>query len=809
MSAGPRRRGWPGWLRAHGMRVSVRALLRSPGYTTACILLIAGGIGATAATFGTIRAAVLRPPPLPRPQELVAIQNVDIDYNLGLNVRQVYANVKEVARLNVFASVAAQAVGAMNLGGGGFAQRVPVAYVSGDYFRTMGVAPLAGRTFMPGEATAGGDWHVAVLSHRLWMQRFAGALSVVGNTIMLNGHTYRVIGIMPTEFVFPSAPALWLPLPLPISNTSVFEAFGNFIPTETIARLRPGVSLAAANLAVARLEQQYATWSYMADSAGALVRPLQGSLMTASSRHALLTIGLAALLVLVLSTLNFAGLLTARTVRRLPDLRVRRMLGASRGDVTRAVAVEALLLAVAGAAGGIVVAWGSMPMLGRLLPPRVLAVDRPSVDPTIMLVAIGASLLVAAAVTLVFAGVAGGRIMDIRGATRHRTRLGLGWRAGEWFGGLQIALAVLLVTGAVALARRVYQLATVDTGMNLDGVMAGSVTLTRASYESNTAIATFVTQTITSLLRAPGVQGAAAVNILPIAGRGGFGETIVRADAPADSARPLRYAVTPGYFRTMGIPLLAGRDFRWSEPQPTGVILNQLAARTLWHGASAVGHQVLIGKVPHTILGVVGDVRTRQLATAPRAQMYVPFGASYTTSVNLVARGSLSKSVTAARIRDAVRQVDAQQPVSNIQDMETLVLRTVAGQRSAGILLAGFGLIALCIASVGVYALTTYRVVAQRREIAVRVALGATPSGAVLRVLRRVAIWSSAGLAAGVLATLGMARILSGLLPDAPTAGPGSLMVALGVLFSAVAIAAVIPASRGARADPMEAFRSE
>jgi putative ABC transport system permease protein len=807
-----RGRSWAGLALSHDLRAIIRALVRSPVYAGSSVLLIAVGIGATAATYGAIQAAVLRQLPLPAPQELVAVQNVDIAYNLGIDVPRPRAVLQELARLDVFSGVAADAVGAMNLGGGGEggeAERVSVAYVSSDYFHAIGVAPLAGRAFTADEGRAGGDWHVAMLSHRLWMRRFAGSRNAVGGKITLNGHTYRVIGVMPQDFTFPSAPALWLPLPLPISNLEVFEAFGNFIPIEMVARLRRGVSLRSANLAVAKLERGYPTWSFMSDSAAVLVRPLQESMMTAKSRHALLGIGVAASLVLLVATANFAGLLVAHTIGRLPDLRVRVMLGASRGHITRMVGVEALLLGLAGAVGGILVARGCLPILNSILPPQVLAVARPKLDPTLILLAIAMSMLVAAIVTLAFARAFGWGGVEKRYTIQGRASPGLTWRVGEWIGGFQIALALLLVTGAGVLGQRVYQLTTVDTGMNLDGVVAGGLTLTRAGYESQTAIATFVMQAVTTLSKAPGVQSAAAVDILPIAGHGGLAEAITPLDAPADTLIPRRYAVTPGYFRAMGIPLLSGRDFTWTDPPSAGVILNALAAHLLWPGKSAVGQQILIGKDPHAVVGVVGDVRTRHLSEVPRAQIYVPFAAAYGASLSIVARGGLSRSVMASRIRDAVRSVDRQQPVSGIENVATLVQGTIAGQRSAGILLAAFGLIALIVATVGVYALTVYRVVAQRREVAIRVALGATPWAMLWRILGRAAVSGAAGLALGVVATLSAARFVSGLIPDAPNVGYSDLVAALLVLFAAVMIAALVPALRGLRTDPMAAFRSE
>lgn len=809
MNPGHRGRRWAGFALSNEFRLAIRALARSPVYAGSSVLLIALGIGATAATYGAIHTAVLRPLLLPAPQELVAVQNVDIPYNLGMNFPRPRADLQELAGLDVFSGVAADAVGAMNLGGGGEAERVSVAYVSSDYFQAMGVAPVAGRTFTADEGTAGGDWHVAVLSYQLWIQRFGGSNGAVGGRITLNGHTYRVIGVMPRDFTFPAAPALWLPLPLPISNFDIFEAFGNFIPIEIVARLRRGVSLRSANLAVARLERGYPTWSYMSDSAAVLVQPLQGSMMTARSRHALLGIGVAAVLVLVLATANFAALLAARTIRRLPDLRVRVMLGASRAHITRMVGMEALLLGVTGALGGILVARGCLPILDSILPPGLLAVARPTVDPTLIFLAVGMSVLVAAIVTVAFARAFGRGGVAMRHTIPDRTSPGLTWRAGEWLGGFQVALALLLVTGASVLGRRVYHLTTMNTGMSLDGVVAGGLSLTRADYGSAAAIATFVTRAVTTLSNAPGVQSAAAVDILPIAGHGGLAEAITPLDSPVDTVMARRYAVTPGYFRSMRIPLLAGRDFTWTETPAAGVILNALAARLLWPGKSAVGQQVLIGKRPRTVVGVVGDVRTRRLSEVPQPQMYVPFAAAASASLSIVARGGLSRAVIAHRIRDAVRAVDRGQPVSGIQNVETMVQGTIAGQRSAGLLLAAFGLIALIIATIGVYALTTYRVVARRREIAVRMALGATPAAVLWRTLGRAAMSGGAGLVLGSVATLGAAHLVSGLVPGAPSVGYADLVVALVVLFAAVMAAALVPAMRGVRTDPMAVFRSE
>lgn len=791
------------------VRVTLRALRRAPAYAASAALLMTIGIGATTATYSVIDAAVLRPLPLPAPQRLVTIENTDIAYDVGPRRIKPRAYVSDLQQLGVFSAVGAMASGALNVSGAGEASRASVAYVTTDFFRVMGRTPMLGRAFTLGEGTNGGDWHVAILSHRFWMQRFGGSRGVLGRSITLNDHRYRVIGVMPADFTVPSFPDLWLPFPLPISSSQVFEAFGMFIPTQTVARLRPGVSVRAANDAVARLERGFPTWSYMADSARVLVEPMQSALVSAKLRDAVVALGAAAAFILVLASLNLAGLLSARGMRRGQELAVRIVLGASRADIVHLFLVEALLLSVAGAAGGVVVALLSMPTLDALLPPQLLAIARPTLDLRLLLFAIGVSVLVTTVVTVSFGGRVGREPALGTGMRGQPVRMRRAVAVRGLFSAVQIGLALVLVTAAALMVRTFHDLATVDTGMDLTGATVAHVSLSPAVYSSGDAVATFVQRTLGRLDGSRGIESAGAVNALPIAGPQPFAEAVTTPSASADTLLPLTYAVTPGYFRSLGIPLVAGRDLRWADQPHGALVVNAAAAKRLWPDRTAVGEQLSMDGRLREVVGVVGNVRTQRLSEQARPQVYVPFAEAPARTVNIVARSGLPLSVVVSRIRDAVRGVDPDQPVYGAERVDALVVATISDERSAGVLLTTFGVIALVLATIGVYGVTAYGTQGRRREFAIRVAVGARSSDVLVRIVRRTLMLGVCGIALGVAMAIGVQRLLASSIQGIPSIGVRELGAPIVALLAAVLLASVGPTIRAVRADPMDAFRSD
>ncbi len=789
--------------------VTLRALRRSPVYVASAVLLMTIGIGAMTATYSVIDAALLRPLPLPTPQRLVTIENIDIPYDFGARFPKPRAYVSDLQELGVFTAVAVDASGALNLGGLGDASRASVAYVTTGFFRAMGRGPILGRAFTSLEGTDGGNWHVAVLSHRFWMQRFGGSGRVLGQSFTLNDHEYRVVGVMPSDFTFPSAPDLWLPFPLPISNSEVFEAFGRYIPTHTVARLRPGVSVRAADEAVAHLENEYPTWSYMADSAHVLVKPMQSALLSRNLRGAVVALGAAAALVLLLASLNLAGLLSARGMRRRQELGVRIALGASRADLVRLYLVEALLLSVAGAAGGILVARYSMPTLDALLPPQLLAIARPTLDLRLLGFAIGVSVLVTAVVTVGFAGRVRSEPAFGFGRSSRPMRIRRAVAARGLLSTIQIGLALVLVTAAALMVRTFHSLESVDTGMDLTGAAVGQVSLPPSAYPSGSAVAAFVQGTVTRLDRAPGMHSAGAVDVLPIAGHGEFAEALTAAGAPADTLLPLMYAVTPGYFKSLGIPLVAGRDFRWSDQPYGAIVVNATVAKRLWPNDSPIGQEVSMGGRVRDVVGVVGNVRTQRVSEEARPQVYVPFAEVPARTVSIVVRSGLPLSASASRIRDAVRAMDPEQPVYGVHWVEALVVATISDERSAGLLLTAFGAIALLLATIGVYGTTAYGMEGRRREFAIRVAVGATPSNVLVRIVRRTLILGLCGVGLGVAMAIAAQRALSGLIHGIPPLDAGEVAAVIVALLTAVLVASIHPTIRAVRAHPMDAFRSD
>ena len=387
------------------VRSELRALRRSPGFTLSSVLLLAIGIGANAAVYSLLNAALLRPLPFRAPEQLVTVDNVDLPYDFGGRRYKPRAYLSDLNQLTIFDGVSAHAVGALNFGGEGGSLRVSIAYVTVDFFRTLGRFPFMGRGFRAEDGSSGGNPHVAVLSHRIWQQEFGGARSAIGRPVVLNERQYRVIGVMPPEFNYPSNPDIWLPIAVPITNNEIFDAFKLYVPLTVIGRLRPGVSVGAANQAVARLERAYPTWSFVDDSgAQRIVRPLRASLVGGSTRHALSVLMVAAAFVLGVACVNLAGLFSVRAVARYHDLSIRWLLGASSARLLQQTLTEAILLGLMGTACALLVAKFGMSVLGSLLPRDLSAVSPPSLDARVTCFAAAAAILSVAAVGLFSSG---------------------------------------------------------------------------------------------------------------------------------------------------------------------------------------------------------------------------------------------------------------------------------------------------------------------------------------------------------------------------------------------------------------------
>ena len=791
------------------LRYAARNLAKNPGFTLVAVLTLALGIGANTAVYSAIDAAFFRPLPFPEPERLVRLRGVIVPFaETGTPRGPTPVPLTDVYAIrDVFSRSAAYATGAWNLGTGVEPLRVAVTFATTEFFETLGRQALLGRTFAP-EETRGSGSGVTVLSHRLWRSQFGGDPAMVGRTVTLNEASYEVVGVMPEDFRFPAEAQLWVPLPVPYPATLI-SAFRNFLPSTVIARLGAGVTLPHAVERLQALREAQSSSEPPADP----VTPLQRSLV-GDRRSALALLMASAGLVLLIACANVANLLLSKASVRHRDMAMCAVLGATRGRILRQLLVESLMLAFVGAALGVVLARVGLPVLAALLPPDLTGLAPAQLDPRVLAFTLGLAALTAVVFGLWPAiGASRTNVGEAlksaggRPSTRTSGRLKSGLVVAE------LALACLLVVSAGLMLSSLRALVTSDVGMRIDAVATARLTLPDGTYSSRTSRAEFVRSVLAQLQIAPGVEEAAAINTLPFAQDGGIRLSVMVEGGPEDP-RQAPFApylmVSPGYFRTMGIPLLSGRDLTWADDETRSVaVINRTLARRLWPGEDALGKRFVLAAGPDiTVVGLIDDARTDRLDTEILPQVYLPMQERPQNYLSFVARGP-DVDALLGHVRTAVRAVDPSIPIYAAQPMQAVVGETVAPQRTNTLLISAFGALALCLAAVGIYGVLAYSVTQRTREIGVRMALGAHRPDVLALVLRQGLALSALGIGLGLAGAAATTRYLQAMLFEVTPLDP-TTFVAVALLFAAVALlASYIPARRATKVDPLVALRYE
>ncbi|HXK12019.1 MAG TPA: ABC transporter permease [Vicinamibacteria bacterium] len=803
----------------HGWRV----LLRNPGPAVGAALCLAVGIGGTTSVFSVADAVLLRPFPFRDEGRLALLWQRDAHGNATVEVS--YPNFLDWRReSHGFQELAA--MGSVNwscrLTGRGEPASLPCAAVSANFFSTLGVQALLGRTFRLEEDGAGAA-RVAVLSHRLWRDRFGADPALVGQTLTLNGLPFSVVGVMPGEFDFPRGALLWTPVGPELAAVSRKYALDSRAERGlgvlfVVGRVRPDVPFERAREELKGIVRRLALADWGTEDADVVLTPLVDSIL-GRTRAALWALCGAAGLVLLLAVSNVASLLLALGIDRRREAAVRLALGASTRRVVRQLLTEGSLLVALGGAGGLFLAFGATRALVALSPGDVPRLEHVAVDPRVLaftlLVSILATLLVGLAPALQAATVAplaslreGGRSVSLGAGSR---------RLGDALSVAQLALAVVLLVGGGLMARSFWRLRHVDPGFDPTGLLAVNVALPDSDYPDllrKTALHEALLSRVRSL---PGVAAAGAVYRRPLLGEIGSDVGVRPEGAASGDRRPFANAevVTPGTFRAMGIPLRRGRDFTdrdAADAQPVAIVSEGLA-RLLWPGQDPIGRRLLTETVssrdapPKTVVGVVGDVRYRGLQTA-RPDLYTPLRQSTDPVNDLMVRAGPDPMALAPAIRREVHALDGSLVVE-VYGMDRVVARELAPWRFDMIVLGALGAIGLVLATVGVYAVVSYGVARRTHEIGVRMALGAGRRDVMRPVVGHgllLAVW---GLGIGAAAALGAARLTASLLfgvsaHDAPTFLGVSLL-----LGGVAALAAWLPARRAAAVDPVTALRHE
>lgn len=803
------------------LRHAVRSLTRTPGLALLVTLILALGIGGTAVIFGVVNAVLIRPLPYPHSEQLARAYSIFRLHGNALGVASPPDFVDWRARNHSFGELAATTSGAVALTGEGPAEQVPAAQVTGGFFAVMGVAPALGRGLTPADDSVGGP-AVAVLSDGLWRRRFGGASDVIGRAIRIGGNAYQVAGVMPPGFDYPDGSDLWLPLRFS-SRDLATQRGAHYL--DVVGRLRPGMSVAGAAEDLAAIERQLGVEYPTSDAnKGATVSSLRTALV-GDIRRPLLVVLAAMALVLLIACINVAGLLVVRSMSREREYAVRAALGAGRGRLVCALLVDGAVLALVGGVAGLLLASWGISIVARYPGAGIPFLREARLDPIVILVTLGATLLTAAISGLLpaFHG-SSLRALAARLKGDGRTSTGGRGRTRNILVILQTAVAVVLLAGAGLLFRSLDNLRHVQLGFDPSHLLTFTVSLPSGRYSTPERVSGFEQQVTDRLRALPGVRSAGAIFGLPLTGFA-YGITPLSRDGIMLGAQDQEQLavqvriVTPDLFRTMAIGITAGRAFTDADRlgTPQVMIVNQAAARLLWPGTDPLGHRLFISThyagpdvVPGgEVVGVVGDIRDRGLRSAGAPTVYLPLAQNPTRFLAFAIKAAGDPILLATPARAALQAVDPDLPPFRVRTMDQLVADDLAQPRLYAALLITFAAMALTLAGSGLYGVLAQSVVQRSREIGVRRALGATARDIRALVLRQGVGLSAIGIALGIVASLGATRALRALLYDTSPADPATLG-AVGVGLTLVAIlASWLPARRATKVDPMVALRAE
>lgn len=796
------------------IRYAARTLRRNPGFTLIAVLALALGVGANTAVFTVVSGVLLRPLPFAQPDRLFLLSYkspggpfdfgpcmVDADYIAFRGQDHLFE------RLAIYNSTSG------NLTGAGEPLHLPYTAVSADFFSLLAVNAAIGRTFLPGEDQPGHD-HVAVLSDKLWRNRFGANPAIVGRSITLDGISRTVVGVMHAGFAFPNERELWTPLTLQLDPHRSM-----LLPV--LGRLKPGVSKRQALAELETLASRFPRrpGDDRQDEQAAIL-PLK-ELLVGNVRNSLWIFTGAVAFVLLIACANVANLLLARAAGRRQEVAVRTAVGAGRWQLMRQLLVESLLVSLAGGAAGIILALWGVPALVALAPVDAIPrVEQIRIDAWVLAFTIGVSVLTG----LLFG------LAPAFHATRRELRESLG-AGGRSITGrnevlrsslavAEIALALILLTAAGLMLNSFWRLRSVQPGFRPENVLTMTVELPDSAYHTVRQMQRFHEEMLAKLSRLPGVTGAGAVNNKPLGG------LLEKGDFQLEGGRQLprgymtdKLCVSPAYFRALGIEMLRGRDFtaRDNAAAPGVAIVSQSVAKTLWPGEDPVGKRIAEEEHPKpedwfTIIGVVADVRQYSLKDLDPAVYYAylqtrqPF---WLNQMTYVLRATSNPERLAPAMRAVLHDVDRDQPVMTMSTMQEAISASTAEPRFQTRLLGVFSILALVLAIIGIYGVLAYSVTQRTREFGIRMALGAERIDVLAMVLRRTLVLAASGVAFGTAGALAVTRVLNKFLFHVKHNDPATF-AAVAVLLTLAAVAAgLIPARRATKVDPMVALRYE
>lgn len=809
------------------IRYAARTLGRAPTVTLGAVLTLCIGIGPTTAIFSIVYGILLRPLPLTEPARLVALHTrMSNGQSEPALSPPNFMTLQEETRREVMA-VAGYLVWGTTLTGAGEARRVVGSRVSTEFFDVLVARAVVGRTFLREENEPGRD-HVVVIGHALWQQQFAGQHDVIGRAIQLDGVAHQVVGVMAPGFEFPSASELWVPQPYGRNYFSSVASAGrmNNAFVRVFGRLGTGANIEGAQEELDRFGRGLQE-RFRETNAGVAFTaiPLHEEL-TGDTRTLLLLLFGAVGCVLVIATANVAGLLLARGAGRRAEMAIRGALGAGRTRLVRQLVTESVLLGAAGGLLGLLVAHG---LIDWFVVARYEDLRRNGLAEAIRLDGI---VVAFAAGTTLLAGVFAGLLPALRsadvgitsalqsaGRSGSQGSSGQRLRSGLVVG--QLALAVVLVSGAGVMLHSVIRLMAVDPGFRVADMLSFNIDLPASEYTSNARVRGFFDEVLDGIAARPGIASVAAISRLPIGHAGRFMSRFrLENGVPGEQEPSIGVrVVSPAYFRTMQIPMLRGRGFDDGDrpTSPPVIVINEAAAAQFFPNVDPIGRRLAgfsydpieASADTFTIVGIVADVRTRGLGEAPFPEAFFAHAQVSLPTMNVVVRTAGDPLHHVSVVRGEVLARDPNVPIANLRTMEQVLSESLARPRVVATLLGMLATVALALAAVGIFGLLSFAVERRRREIGIRIALGASPTTLVGTVARQALTLVGIGLTLGLGGALALNRALASELFDVTPTDPVTLLGVALVLGATALSASLLPAWRAAAVDPLVALRSE
>src|SRR5215471_11163682 len=791
------------------IRFGLRMLTRSPGVTVLATIALALGIGGNTAIFSVINAVLLRPLPVSNPDRLVWIWANSPSRNLAyaFTAYSTYAEWKTGS--SSFESMSAYAPASATLLTVSDPERVDVLRVNASYFPMLGIHPIAGRNFLPEEDQPGSP-PVAILDYGLWERRFGSDPRIIGRSVNLDGEMVTVNGVLPRGFGFPSRSADFY---VPIARSTARGVRG--VPSVGVyGCLKPGIPIERAQAEIdavsRRLEAAYPEMK----GRGARVWRVR-DFSVRDVRLSLLVLFGAVGAVLLIACANVANLLLARASVRQREIALRTALGAGRLRILRQLLTESVILGISGGIAGLALAYSGIRLLSRYGPKKL---------PFLQAISLDAPVLAFAAIASVLTGIVFGLAPAL---SAFRTRIYETLKEGGGATGesktrnrfrsvlvvSEVALALLLTIGATLMMNTLLRLQAISPGFAAEGVITASITLPLAKYSSAEQRVAFYRGLLDRLVAAPGVHSASMANLIPFGGSNtGLNLLIEGQPAPRPEETPIFWQriIDPAYFRVMRIPLMRGREFTERDAgSPPIAIINETMARRFWPGADPLGRRFGTANKWYTIVGIVGDVKFTSLTKEPEPEFYEPYRQAPIAEMNLTLRAASDPLRLAPALREAVREIDPNQPVARLAGMQEYLSDAMGMSRLSAVLLAAFGVTAVLLAAIGIYGVISFSVARRTREIGLRIALGAAASDVTRMVVKQAVVLALIGVAAGIGSALALTRVVQGMLFGVHAKDPFAYLAVSALLFAIAALEAYVPARRAAGTSPSVALRCE